>query len=319
MKKFKLLILIFLSTLIVLLIYGGNTEKVSGGKCLGKSVDCKQLGDSYYNQLKDIAFNFTLVPIALEGENSMVLFPLVNYSIKNDSLVDTVVLSFDPKEKKFVEDADQHKRIWKTISLITPTKAKSLVKQFYLGLSEKSRLLGEVTPISDDLKTWKLMINMNDIEDSYVLIHTINHETGHLLTLNDSQILPFKKQCNTYLSDYGCSKPSSYINLFYEAFWKGKVEDDWRKMNPKSDEQFAEFYDKHPNEFINPYAASSIYEDIAESWNAFVFNEKIKGKVPGYEEKINFFYQFPELVQMRAEILNNVMQKLQNSGELESK
>lgn len=186
-----------------------------------------------------------------------------------------------------------------------------------MGLSEKSRLLGEVTPISDDLKTWKLMINMNHMEDRYVFIHTINHEIGHLLTLNDSQISPFKKQCNTYLSDFGCSKPSSYLNLFYGAFWKGEVEEDWRKVDPKNDKQLEEFYDKHPNEFINSYAASNIYEDIAESWNAFIFNKGIKDTTPVYEEKINFFYQFPELVQMRAEILKNVAEKLQNDGELE--
>ncbi|MFK9091687.1 hypothetical protein [Bacillus salipaludis] len=318
MKKFKLLIVIFLSSFIILLVYWGNSEKVSGGKCLGESIDCKQLGDSYYNQINDIAIKFTLEPTALEEENSMVLFPLVNYSIKNDSLAEPVVLSFDPKEKKYVEDADQHKKIWKTISSITPTKAKSLVKQFYLGLSEKSRLLGEVAPIFDDLKTWKLIINMNDIEDPYVFIHTINHETGHLLTLNDSQISPFKKQCSTFLSDLGCSNPSSYINLFYEAFWKGEAEEDWRKMEQENDEQLEEFYDKHPNEFINSYAASSIYEDIAESWNAFIFNKRIKDTVPVYEEKINFFYQFPELVQMRAEILKNVVKKLQNDGVLEN-
>lgn len=59
-----------------------------------------------------------------------------------------------------------------------------------------------------------------------------------------------------------------------------------------------DFYDLHPKLFVSEYAASSPDEDIVESFTFFVKNEKPLDSLVR-DEKVRFFYQYPELVQMR--------------------
>jgi hypothetical protein len=46
-------------------------------------------------------------------------------------------------------------------------------------------------------------------------------------------------------------------------------------------------------------------EDIAESWSFFILSPKPAGNTIA-EQKILFFYNYSELVQLRNEILNNL-------------
>jgi hypothetical protein len=46
-------------------------------------------------------------------------------------------------------------------------------------------------------------------------------------------------------------------------------------------------------------------EDIAESWAFFVLSPKPELKSIA-DEKILFFYEYPELVELRTQILNNI-------------
>jgi len=58
------------------------------------------------------------------------------------------------------------------------------------------------------------------------------------------------------------------------------------------------FYDAHQDQFITDYAATSPGEDIAESWTEFVMSERPAGNST-IDRKILFFYNYPELVQIR--------------------
>lgn len=305
MKKINLLFLIMISMIAVILPYQNHFEKI-GGNCLGSSYSCEHLGDLYIEQLGDESYAFLEEPEGIDT-NTKVLFPIINYSVRDNEIVDPLTLSFSPEDKEYVDDKQLHQRIWQTISRISPPEAIRYIRQLYLGRSEETRLLGEVWPISDELKDWDLSINMDQADDIYLLISTINHENGHLLSLNNSQLSPTQEPCNTYLTYNGCSRQNSYINKFYDFFWKGRIENKWLEIDSEDDDQLGSFYSDYEDEFVTSYAPTNPIEDFAESWNSFVFHSKIADPQMGYEQKINFFYQYPELVKMRATILANVI------------
>ena len=67
----------------------------------------------------------------------------------------------------------------------------------------------------------------------------------------------------------------------------------------------AHFYHRHPTQFVTAYAASSPEEDLAETWAYFVLNPKPRDDSMAHK-KVLFFYDFPELVNLRNQIATNV-------------
>ena len=66
-----------------------------------------------------------------------------------------------------------------------------------------------------------------------------------------------------------------------------------------------DFYNTYQDQFLTDYAPTSPAEDIAESWAFFVLSPKPEMNSIA-NEKILFFYEYPELVQLRAQILNQI-------------
>ena len=64
-------------------------------------------------------------------------------------------------------------------------------------------------------------------------------------------------------------------------------------------------YEKYQDQFVSMYSSTNIDEDIAESWTEFVLTEKPSGETIS-EQKILFFYGFPELVELREHIRENL-------------
>jgi len=61
------------------------------------------------------------------------------------------------------------------------------------------------------------------------------------------------------------------------------------------------FYENNAEAFVTDYAATSIAEDIAESFSYFVMKDKPTGSAVK-DKKVQFFYEFPVLVQLRTKI-----------------
>jgi hypothetical protein len=142
------------------------------------------------------------------------------------------------------------------------------------------------------------------------------------LTLNTSQIpagedyYPYDEKqakflyCDQYAGGGACSLPDSYVNLFYERFWKDSYQE-WLATRQAAleagtfDEFAAAFYDKHNDWFVTSYAATDLEEDIAESFTYFALHPKPSGNSM-YEQKVSFFYGFPELVEYRQQIIEGL-------------
>ncbi len=147
-----------------------------------------------------------------------------------------------------------------------------------------------------DLGQWDMYVNMQSMEEGNdkEIIFTLIHEYAHILTLNKNQISESvdETSCLNYFTSEGCVNENAYLNIFYQSFWKDKFD------------PFAEGidnYDKQPSAFVTEYAATNPGEDIAESFAFFIF-EKENDENTIAEQKVTFFYFYPELIKMREDI-----------------
>ncbi len=92
------------------------------------------------------------------------------------------------------------------------------------------------------------------------------------------------------------------MNIFYDSFWKNKTdmyllsnEDGYREYDVER------LYGDHATWFVSDYAATNVEEDISESFRVFVLEAKPSGNTIK-DQKVNFFYRFPELVELRKAI-----------------
>lgn len=168
-------------------------------------------------------------------------------------------------------------------------------------------VLGFVQLLGDKEPAWGLAINAQASNFSSKkwtkdLVSVLIHEYAHILTLNADQInFRIKKQysCNNYVSVEGCARSNSYLNAFVDNFWEAE--------DLKHSSSYASYYKEHPDDFITEYAAKRPEEDMAESFTQFVLYSKPTGDTKK-DQKILFFYDYPELVKIRTHIRNEVKQ-----------
>ncbi len=177
---------------------------------------------------------------------------------------------------------------------------------------------GELVPLDSTNSRWELALDTVDVvlggRDSARLLssmHTIIHEFGHLLTLNDTQVQPssddFQDDSKGYLAREGYAGPGSYFFRFVEAFWPPEQLAWWGDIMAMDDEEELQaqeldaFYRGHPGEFLTFHACTTPGEDIAESWAFFVLTDR-PADTTLRADKVRFFYQFPELVRYRSDI-----------------
>ena len=215
---------------------------------------------------------------------------------------------------------------WNVFYNIFPKKiTQKYIKRLVLfsdGLDEKTGALGALNTKNTE---WQLVLDVVDVdfrsgnrERIRQSLYTLVHEFGHLLTLNNTQIEPtFKEEQDTddpYLTIEGQALENSYINLFVKRFWSGTLLSEWDHIQKEYCfieqksclEKLYGLYQENYTDFLTDYAAESPEEDIVESWTAFVLHDKIDKPETVAEQKINFFYQFPELIKYRRTIRKNI-------------
>ncbi|WP_052444472.1 putative zinc-binding metallopeptidase [Flammeovirga sp. OC4] len=207
---------------------------------------------------------------------------------------------------------------WNFINELLPHDlTKEYVHCFRIYTDGEEGDLGGMTLMNESNKDWQLEIdiadlNLEETDESKILDyqHTLIHEFGHLLTLNITQIEPtndeYQDDTKGYLTSEGYARKDSYLQAFVTQFWPDEILFQWDKIDQmknqkKKEKRLFDFYLDTPRSFVTDYAAESPEEDIAESWTYFVLDE-IKSGNTIKEQKVAFFYNYPELVQYRDEI-----------------
>lgn len=201
-------------------------------------------------------------------------------------------------------------------------KYKNVDSSHYKLLEFTQKLTGSFTNYIDILEVWTdglsyqlgaeyltnpdnndkftLRLDINDIFDKDgnfrnldKTLLTFVHEYGHVITLNNTQVDIKKRDPKKFYYTKECFRDNSYIMDFYNKFWKSlKIESG------------ASLYFEKPELFVSQYASQNVNEDIAESFMLFVLSNKPTGNSIA-EQKIKFFYSYPELVSLRKDLRIN--------------
>jgi hypothetical protein len=274
------------------------------------------------------ASNVPLSPPRVANPRSLEIHPttLVTYPINGDQLGSPTFAANLPSDLiPYEKDTTAQQKIWQYFSTIIPADQRTELTHFIISTDGKGGMLAAVEQSSDSPRDWALNVDIVDASSPRNLTFTLIHEFGHLLTLNDTQVTPdvavlshpndmqiYQQEaaaCPQYFTDVGCSQPNSYINQFFQEFWP-KLYPEWSQINAEKDQSvylslLARFYRSHPTQFVSPYAATSPEEDIAESWAHFVLMPKPAPDSIA-SRKVLFFYNFPELVQLRNQIIYGI-------------
>lgn len=190
-------------------------------------------------------------------------------------------------------DAQEYKTLWSEISQLSPDNiSNSYIETYEVYDDAQSDTLAFVDD-EDQNGKWRIAVNLAGRRDSSEREQkaTIIHELSHIITLNTSQVKPNFTTCNTYELPEGCTNSNSYINTFYTAYWKGV-------SSPAQ-------YDS--NKFVTEYAATEPVEDLAETFAFFVLErdkEELGNQIK--YQKIKMLYNYPELVQIRKDMRNEL-------------
>ena len=267
-------------------------------------------------------------------------FFLASYYIENEELTDPYSEELDKKRLNKVfaedkeakneiiaqhEDIEYHEMLWEIYRTLIPATYRESIKEFDIVTDGYDGMAAHVSPSIDRPKEWILSLDMLDSNVNIEqVMKTLIHETAHVLTLQDTQvpvdtkylqavaeekdITPYQEKCDTLFLLEGCAKRDSYINQFHSLFWRN-MESEWQEKQVETslEAQIQFFKEKH-DQFVSEYATTNVAEDIAETFTAFILQDskKVKESQEIKYQKIAFFYQFPELVKMRAEVLSGL-------------
>ena len=213
----------------------------------------------------------------------------------------------------FYANADNQLALWNFFAQLIPSDIRPQIVKLELFADKDDDTGAYVSPIdANDLSRWEMGFNMayvwtNTLEfnNNEVAYNSI-HEYAHVMTLNDVQVQVggSEDNCAYFFPGEGCSNETSYINLFFNNYWTD-IYDESQSFEEDDDEAFFAFHDKYADRFVTEYASTNPGEDIAESFARFVLLEAPTGNQIK-DDKLRFFYNFQELVEIRERIRANI-------------
>ena len=254
---------------------------------------------------------------------------LAEYSVAGNAITNPTFDSVPNDLKDEQKDSSLQSQAWKIFADLIPLQDRQMVVQYNVFTDGFENTLAAVDQTQADPSQWVLEIDIADLKNKDALMFTLVHEYAHLLTLNASQVTPDQEivddpynlslqeskaaACPNYFTGTGCSHADSYIQAFYNRFWAG-INDEWKKIDalqygmedltPYYNGLY-NFYKTHQDQFVDDYSTTHPTEDIAEDFAYFVFRPKPSDDAIA-DKKILFFDQYPELVQLRLNILGSL-------------
>jgi len=250
---------------------------------------------------------------------------MVYYAVDENTLGFPEFFPVDAHFEDEQEDRGAHTEVWQLFMRLIPPAERQLISGFAIFTDGHANYLAGVNQSDDSPYTWDLNVDILDTQDRLMLSYTLIHEHGHLLTLNREQVdidlqlyeNPRNKTirenavaaCTEYFTGEGCSYPNAYISEFFRRFWTDLYAE-WLNIDEQDNENTRErmldrFYDIYEDQFLTDYAPTSPAEDIAEAWTFFVLSPRPE-RTSIASEKILFFYEYPELIELRRQILENI-------------
>lgn len=214
-------------------------------------------------------------------------------------------------KKRWMEDEEKHRAIWEMTTTLIPTDYRRWMTTFEIFDGEND-ILGYVNPTANDLSQWNFALDIRSaypdgttLETQGDYIHTIIHEYGHIMALNDEQLQADANSCSSYNPGEGCATQNSYLHEFYNRFW-ADLADEVAQIDEEDEDAIYEFYEKYEDRFVTDYAATNPVEDLAEVFAVFVTSDSRPSGNLIKDKKVQFLYEYPELIDLREHMRGTV-------------
>lgn len=219
---------------------------------------------------------------------------LAEYAIESGGALRPALLT--QAQPSFSEQEREYLDLWRRMRALLPEEAWSDFTKLVVFTDGLDATLAYVYPMDSKGEDWAIAVDPADAEDWGWFTQTVLHEYAHYLTLNSTQVeYGSRQRARTYSEEGMTAMDGSYLDAFYQSFWADYLDD--RLANRQS----AHFLLRHPEDFVTGYAASDPCEDIAECFTWFILEQPVQGEAV-WEKKIQFFYDYPEMVEFREEV-----------------
>lgn len=267
------------------------------------------------NDIIDILNKYDLPGKEVKNQVDMRNVQLALFDVKSGMIT---LSSNSVKSELSEEDRLLYEKFWKHIKTIIPRNYLEKFIMFEVNTDGVANVMAHVIEEDDDMSVWRLAVDIKDSVDTdgnftSEFNNTVIHEFSHVMTLNKDQMqIGEVTDDDTFEVQEGKLKKDAYLNQFYNKFWK-EIYDEHQKALDKDYENgmfdggdaIYEFYEKYEDRFHTDYAATNPGEDIAESYRFFVVEDKPTGNSIK-DQKILFFYEMSEFVEIRKKIRENL-------------
>jgi hypothetical protein len=179
--------------------------------------------------------------------------------------------------------------VWEVTAELLPREQLAEIRQLNIVTDDANGTLAMVHRSTVSTNGW--ILSIDTAESNAVLQSTLVHELAHMLTLrrDDLAATASTVTCRGVRIEIGCARNGSALADWAKAFWGDGVE-------PARYEA---------DRFVTRYAATSVHEDLAESFLVYVLGGDGKASAEAVR-KLAFFDSRPEFVTARAEIRANL-------------
>jgi len=215
---------------------------------------------------------------------------------------------------------DSVEEMWHIFSGIIPEEYRPDLKYVYWTDTGEDYVFA-VGRHEEELKDMALLFSHQVKEYYPANKYSLIHEFGHILTMNEQQVKIDEEvyiedneelvekaaaDCDTYFT-WGCMEDDSYLYSYYQQFWED-IFTDFKAIDWESETDYEDFFFAHEERFMNSYQGTSPHEDIADAFSQYVMinSEELADQTDMKYDKLQFFYEYDELVELRTMILENI-------------
>jgi hypothetical protein len=283
----------------------GEVFDANLGRCIRKceTDGCAGLDEIIFKKMEKISEVPMVTNDAFQSEAPVMIS---TYTIKNGSIqISELGKDLDPYLQKIQKNSSVHKDIWKKVQQIFPKKYLEPFAEFQIFSDGAGEMTGEVYRQKKDggfSGKWVLAFDPKDNDD---LAYSILHELGHAIIITDEK-MEYDAQfyaCQDEVIQKRSSARKEYLTAYKEQFWEPYGDDFWRIGNieddAKKEREIQILSKKYVDFFLTEYSLTNPTEDFCETFAHFVLMEKPNSDDAVADQKILFFYDYPELVRLR--------------------
>jgi len=183
---------------------------------------------------------------------------------------------------------------WSNLTLFTTAEERAAIVGLG-GFRNTSRrdVLAYVTALDGEQTRFMIAVNLEMVElDPWLVRRTMAHEFAHVLTRSAPGV-----EGNS-CGQFGCISNTNYMGLWVDQFWSQAALDSIEGPG-YSDTGGTTARCAADAGLPTEYAATNPYEDFSESFEFFLFSNRVP---PSVQPRIQFLSSFPELVRMRDRV-----------------